>query len=361
MKKRILSLLLAAALAASCAPLGAFADDGASIGIIGAADGPTAIYVTGAADGAPQDPAAAQDGIMLIEETPAEDAAEGPQQDDSLLYIALGDSIAAGVGLPSFSYTPAEIFYDISPNFEGYPADCYVARVADALGLDRSHALNLGLPALMTKDLLEMVRDGQMSAFNQPAGTYYVYPEFLDYVRDADVISIEIGMNDAMVPFVVSIGEATHWKSEQLANTIIAGGYRDMDFDDFVSMMQQLFGMRLTFQETSDLFYAVTTGASNVCSEAYENIKTYLPQVIDAIRAVNPDAQILLLGCYNPVPLLWTWSNFFNRYNRLVRQIAEDAGCTYVGIPRTRIANDGHPTPAGHKYIAQQIVDAIDQ
>ena len=69
--------------------------------------------------------------------------------------------------------------------------------------------------------------------------------------------------------------------------------------------------------------------------------------------------QILLLGCYNPVPLLWTWSNFFNRYNRFVRNLAEQTGCTYVAIPRTQTANDGHPTNAGHKYIARQIVDAI--
>ena len=265
------------------------------------------------------------------------------------------------MGLSDFSYTPAEIFYDISPNFTGYPESCYVSYVAQGLGLDRQHALDLGLPALMTKDLLEMVRDGQMSEFNQPAGTYYVYPSFPDYIREADVISIQIGMNDAMVPFVVSIGEATNWKSEQLANTIVSGGYRDMDFNTFVSMAEQLFGMRLTFKETSDLFYALTTGASKVCNQAYENVETYLPQIIESIRAINPDAQILLLGCYNPVPLLWTWSHFFNRYNRFVRQLAEDTGCTYVGIPRTRTANDGHPTTAGHKYIANQIIDAIDR
>ena len=272
MKKRILSLLLAAAMMLTAAPLAAFADEGASETVIGGADGPTAIYVS---EGGP---ASVQDQIMLIQETP---------------------------------------------------------------------------------DLLEMVRDGQMSAFNQPAGTYYIYPEFLDYIKEADVVSIQIGMNDAMVPFVVSIGNATNWKSEQLANTIVSGGYRDMNWDDFVDMAQKLFGMRLTLKETGDLFYALTTGAAQVCNTAYDNVATYLPQIVDAIRAQNPDVQILLLGCYNPVPLLWTWSNFFNRYNRFVRNLAEQTGCTYVAIPRTQTANDGHPTNAGHKYIARQIVEAI--
>lgn len=359
MKKRILSLLLAAAMALAMAPLSAFAaEPEAGAQVIGGADGPTSILVSdqGGQAGTPAD---VQDEIMLIQETPAEDAAEGPDQDHQLTYIALGDSIAAGVGLDGFNFTPAEIFYDISPNFKGYPDSCYVSYVAEMLGLDRDHALDLGLPALMTKDLLEMVRDGQMSEFNQPAGTYYVYPAFRDYLKEADVISIQIGMNDAMVPFVVSIGNATNWKSEQLANTIVSGGYRDMNWDTFVQMAQQLFGMRLTMKETGDLFYALTTGAAQVCSTAYDNVETYLPQIIDAIRALNPDAQILLLGCYNPVPLLWTWSNFFNRYNRFVRNLAEQTGCTYVAIPRTQTANDGHPTNAGHKYIARQIVEAI--
>lgn len=341
MKKRILSFLLAAAMAAACLPLGAFAEEAdASVGIIGSADGPTAI---------------------LISETPEEDAAEGPQETQDLTYVAFGDSIAAGVGLTNFVYGDADIFYDISPNFKGYSDECYVAYVADALGLDRDHAINLGLPTLMTKDLLELVRDGQMSEFNQPAGTYYVYPEFQDYIREADIISIEIGMNDAMVPFIVSIGNATNWKSEQLANSLISGGYRDMTFSDFTQMVKQIFSVHLTAKETSDLFYALTTGMSNVCKDAYTNVETYLPQIVDAIRAQNPDVQILLLGCYNPVPLMWSWSNFFNKYNKFVRQLAEDTGCTYVPIPRTKTANDGHPTIQGHKYIAQQILDAIEE
>ena len=264
MKKRILSFLLAAAMAAACLPLGAFAEEAdASVGIIGSADGPTAI---------------------LISETPEEDAAEGPQETQDLTYVAFGDSIAAGVGLTNFVYGDADIFYDISPNFKGYSDECYVAYVADALGLDRDHAINLGLPTLMTKDLLELVRDGQMSEFNQPAGTYYVYPEFQDYIREADIISIEIGMNDAMVPFVVSIGNATNWKSEQLANSLISGGYRDMTFSDFTQMVKQIFSIHLTAKETSDLFYALTTGMSNVCKDAYTNVETYLPQIVDAIE-----------------------------------------------------------------------------
>ena len=33
---------------------------------------------------------------------------------------------------------------------------------------------------------------------------------------------------------------------------------------------------------------------------------------------------------------------------------------TYVPIPYTRTANDGHPTVSGHKYIGRQILKAVN-
>lgn len=144
-----------------------------------------------------------------------------PAEEHRFTYVALGDSITAGTGLSDFQYLPAPIGLDVRPNFEGYSADCYVSVVAQRLGLDRQHALNLGLPGLMAPDLVDMVRDGAMPHMNQPSGAYYVYPEYQDYIRNADVISIQIGANDALVPVIVSVGNATNWKSEQLANSIL--------------------------------------------------------------------------------------------------------------------------------------------
>lgn len=44
------------------------------------------------------------------------------------------------------------------PNFKGYSPDCYVGKVASKLGLDRDHAIDLGLPALTAPDLVDMIR-----------------------------------------------------------------------------------------------------------------------------------------------------------------------------------------------------------
>ncbi len=359
MNKRICSILLAGALALSCTPLAAFAEEPAadSTAVLTAEAEPPAETPEAPADAAE----AAVPEAAAAEAPAAEQSAGDEDQDSSLMYVALGDSLVAGVGLNDFSYDEAELFVDVSPNFKGYSSTCYVAYVADALGLDRDHAINLGLPALQTKDLVEMIRDGKMSEFNQPAGTYFVYPEFQDYIREADIITVQIGANDAMVPFIVSLGEATNWKSEQLANAIVAGTYRDFSFENLSNMVSQVLDIKLTGAETRALFTALTSGMNQICDNAYTTAQTYLPQVVSAIRELNPDAEILLLGANNPVPLLSSWSRYFNNYNSFARQLAADTGCIYVPIPRTQTANDGHPTVKGHKYIANQILKALEE
>ena len=173
------------------------------------------------------------------------------EPEQQITYVALGDSITAGVGLSDLQYNVAQIGFDLKPNFEGYSSRCYTALVGKGLGLNRQHAINLGLPGLMSADLLDMVRNGRMPQMNQASGSYYVYPEYQDYLRNADVISIQIGSNDALVPCIVSLGEATHWKSEQLANMMVSGFLRDFNFQKFGMVLEALNKMWLTFDESS--------------------------------------------------------------------------------------------------------------
>lgn len=282
-----------------------------------------------------------------------------PAQEHSFTYIALGDSITAGTGLSDFQYLPAPIGLDVRPNFEGYSSRCYVSVVADRLGLDRQHALNLGLPGLMAPDLVDMVRDGAMPHMNQPSGAYYVYPEYQDYIRNADVISIQIGANDALVPVIVSVGNATNWKSEQLANTILGGAYRDLSWETIQLFFDSLKKLTLTREEKSALAYALGDGMRETVNKAYQDVTANLPLVVQEIRKLNPDAEILLLGYYNPAWILPTWNNYFSQLRRFEKQLAKDQGLTYVDITWTAVDNDAHPSISGHRYIGKQITKAI--
>lgn len=138
MKKRIVSLLLALALLV------------------------LPVVSAGAAQPAAADPTPVQ--------TQTDAAAESDQHCYS--YIALGDSIVAGIGLPDAVYQRNGRYYDVSGNYQGYSKDCYVARVADSLGLSRAQTANYGMPALMSSDLLELVRTGSC----QSASINFVLP-----------------------------------------------------------------------------------------------------------------------------------------------------------------------------------------
>ena len=300
-------------------------------------------------------------------ELPAAEAAEVQQeqtaapaeQEPQLTYVALGDSITSGVGLADMKYNIAQIGYDLRPNFEGYSSQCYTALVGKGLGLDRQHAINLGLPSLMSPDMVDMVQSSAMPKMNQASGSYYVYPEYQEYLRKADIISIQIGSNDALVPCIVGLGEATNWKSEQLAGLMVSGALRDFNFQKLGLFLEALNRMTLTFDESRATNRLLFRGMDEICDQAYTNVTASLPQIVAGIRALNPDAKIVLLGYTNPVPLLPAWNRYFSKLNRFAKDLAAQEGLIYVDIPRTQTAADGHPTVKGHKYIAQQILNAI--
>ena len=290
------------------------------------------------------------------EEAPAEETAD-PQR----TYVALGDSIVSGVGLPDFKYTEAAIGMDVAANFEGYPEQCYVSLVGKGLGLDRQHAIDLGLPGLTTGDLVDMLRTGAMPQMNQLAGTYYVYPQMLDYLKRADIISVQIGSNDALVPALVALGNATNWKSEQLVATMVSGVLREPSFENLQRLNSDLSRLRLTRAERKATTQLLLGGGTDaICEQAYQDAAVNMPQVVAELRALNPDAQIILVGYTNPVPLLPEWTQLFRRLNALGKSLAaQNENVTYVPIPFALTATDAHPTVSGHKYIANRILRAV--
>lgn len=312
-----------------------------------------------AADEQTELPAAKAAEVQQEQTVAPADAQTAGEPEPQLTYVALGDSITSGVGLADMKYNIAQIGYDLRPNFEGYSSQCYTALVGKGLGLDRQHAINLGLPSLMSPDMVDMVQNSAMPKMNQASGSYYVYPEYQEYLRKADIISIQIGSNDALVPCIVGLGEATNWKSEQLAGLMVSGALRDFNFQKLGLFLEALNRMTLTFDESRATNRLLFRGMDEICDQAYTNVTNSLPQIVAGIRALNPDAKIVLLGYTNPVPLLPAWNRYFSKLNRFAKDLAAQEGLIYVGIPRTQTAADGHPTVKGHKYIAQQILNAI--
>lgn len=116
-------------------------------------------------------------------------------EEDSYTYVALGDSITTGVGLKDTHFSSTAKSYDVQENYHGYSKDCYVARVADALGLDRDHAVNYGMPAAMSSNILDLVRTGSTAS----GVAYYDLPTLRQELADADLITLLIGSNDTVL------------------------------------------------------------------------------------------------------------------------------------------------------------------
>ena len=158
----------------------------------------------------------------------------------------------------------------------------------------------------------------------------------------------------------MGLGEATHWKSEKLVELTVSGDLRNFSLENLQAMTNALRQLRLTPEETRDTNRLLFHGMDVICRDAYTQVTTNLPLILQEIRKLNPDATILLVGWYDPVPLLPAWNRYFCDLNRFAKELAaQQEGVTYVPVTFTQTSSDAHPTVRGHRYIANQILKAL--
>lgn len=267
-------------------------------------------------------------------------------------YVALGDSITTGVGLKDTHFSITAKSYDVQENYHDYSKDCYVARVADALGLDRDHAVNYGMPAAMSSNILDLVRTGSTAS----GVAYYDLPTLRQELADADLITLLIGSNDTVLQLMGAMGRATNGKATKLLIPLLTGTMRELNLQ---TLKKGLENLDLTPEELKAALKLLDSGMEEICDQTRDQTVANVEQILQELRALNPDAQIILVGYYNPLPFLPTYGRHFRLLNRSVKALAQQYGADYVSIPYTSIANDGHPTVCGHKYIARQILKAV--
>ena len=142
---------------------------------------------------------------------------------------------------------------------------------------------------------------------------------------------------------------------------MVSGVLREPSFENLQRLNSDLSRLRLTKEEKQATTQLLLGGGTDaICEQAYQEAAVNMPQVVAELRALNPDAQIILLGYTNPVPLLPEWTQLFRRLNALGKSLAaQNENVTYVPIPFAMTATDAHPTVSGHKYIANRILRAI--
>lgn len=58
-----------------------------------------------------------------------------------------------------------------------------------------------------------------------------------------------------------------------------------------------------------------------ICDQTRGQTVANVEQILQELRALNPDAQIILVGYYNPLPFLPTYGRHFRLLNRSVKAL----------------------------------------
>lgn len=158
----------------------------------------------------------------------------------------------------------------------------------------------------------------------------------------------------------VALGDSiTNGKATKLLIPLLTGTMREMNLQNLRTLRKGLENLDLTPEELKAALKLLDSGMEEICDQTRGQTVANVEQILQELRALNPDAQIILVGYYNPLPFLPTYGRHFRLLNRSVKALAQQYGADYVSIPYTSIANDGHPTVCGHKYIARQILKAV--
>ncbi|MCR4772549.1 MAG: hypothetical protein K5855_09600 [Oscillospiraceae bacterium] len=261
-------------------------------------------------------------------------AAAAPETEAAGSYVALGDSIGAGYGLPGY-------FGDNTD-----PEGAYASIIAKEKGLSLN---NLSVSGMMSAQLLDKLNTD----------------EYADAVSGAELITISIGSNDILVPAMGIIMNSFM--------TISYGMYGGTGLGDITAVLEDMY---------NDL-------SSDEGVETFENgsatFEENWDRIISRIRELNPDAEIAVTGFYNPYSMLdlkvgladIRISSFVDGYiARLGDTVANSAlkdeyvwadvadVTTNVRIfvtDPTQFSFDPHPDADGHRLIADRLLAALEQ
>lgn len=254
----------------------------------------------------------AEETLPTIVETSETEEALPPEEPaepaDGLHYVALGDSCGAGVGLPAYMQRVEETGrkWIAAERIEGsYPY--LVAEALEAGVFDQYH-----FPGARTADIRYLL-DGSYSADWVLTGQAAVLSEgtvskqtmdacrteVITAIADADVITLDVGINDCWLPVIAAIYD-------------IAGEGRSDGSSYTVPELVQKYGSLLTVTDNAASYLrawmknplhwpSYLIKLSSALIKWAVDYQINISAIMDRIYSINPDAELLVCGMYNPV------------------------------------------------------------
>ncbi len=253
-----------------------------------------------------------------------------------LKYVALGDSIAYGYGLEQ-------------PEKNSYPG--LLSEKLSLINGERDvEYINLAVSGMDTKTMLDMLSDAK------------------EQLEDADLISLCIGANNLLQPFLKMITETMAQYGVVGENGTVAG----VDLNRLNEMIASL-GELL---KSKELFFEFRQGI--------EQFEKDFDVILSTIKSYAPNATVAVMTVYSPfegicislpyleqtVDLGVCSDEWVSKLNVFIKEIASKYNCiivdTYdafrndgslvnaaISIVPLRFSMDPHPTATGHELLAE--------
>ena len=294
-------------------------------------------------------------------------------------YTVLGDSIAAGYSHPGYN-----MVHDFTQLEWALVPDTYPDIIAKATGAKTHMLAKSGYRSTDLRALLYNDYDGDgMSPLRLPSTNsdmrhmdYAKLNEFRaayqDDIRNSDLITLNIGMNDATQPLMITF--------ETLAADMgVLGSQLAAVLDPFNYVKNTLLNMQ-TLMTDAQFYVALAQAELTSVRMFSENFDA----IISRIHELNPNATVVVIGLYNAsendtipsggvgFPLDTVFAPIYQNFNNYMQSgspYASQGWYTYVdawGIsshmndPSSPMyLGDNHPTLTGHGQIADRVLAVL--
>ncbi|RUL51735.1 S-layer homology domain-containing protein [Lysinibacillus antri] len=246
--------------------------------------------------------------LGLVLPVAAVNADEVNSTEERLNYLALGDSLAAGMN-------------DQGAIAKGY-ADYF------AIGLQEAGELNynkgFAVPGYKTTNILEDLKSNVQKRIYNLEGEQEVTVDLNTAVKEADVITISVGANDVLA---------------------------------YIKKDPQTGQFKFDLQE-------VAAGIKSVGQNYHA--------ILSALKQINPEVEIFVMGYYNPYPTLEAYTQQFtllvNELDKAVGQVTEANGGHFVKVVeeiaadyKTHVPNPAniHLSDAGYQVVGNKFLESF--
>lgn len=253
-------------------------------------------------------------------------------------YVAFGDSIAAGYGLEGYT-----------DNGTVPPAHSYQALVGSFL---KTEPVNFAITGDDSTSCIEILDSGNADKA----------------LSDADVITVSIGSNDLLKPFIRIAKEAFGiTEGSSMDYSSLEDYYASFKNSSWIDMLAMANDLADKIRDNKELHEKAQAFSSN------------FDQIINTLKEKAPQAEIYVTNIYNPYKDVLVMGDLADAYiHELNNAFTDTSGNytlidTYTLFAKENLSNvkfdisdlgninlDPHPSKEGHAKIASAILDALN-